>query len=104
MDAQQERHTRRRNAPPSNLSSPSANGSTLMAKEVDPVSSLKSTGHASNIDSLRLVISKAIETARVVVHTTPAWFHFGVMVGLIFGGCCSNVRKTRRGKRNLETL
>ncbi len=104
MDAQEERHARRRIALPSKPSSTFANGSTLKAKEVDPISSLQSTGHASNSDSQRLVMSKAIETARAVGHTTPVWLNFGIMVGLIFGGCCSNVRKTRRGNFNIHKI
>lgn len=104
MDVQEERHARRRNAPPSTPSSTFANGSTLKAKEADQDPSLQSTGHASNSDSPRLVMSKAIETARTMGHTTPVWLNFGIMVGLIFGGCCSNVRKTRRGNINIHKV
>ena len=41
----------------------------------------------------KLAWHKALATAGAVAHTTlPAWIQTAVMVGLIFGGCCSNVR------------
>lgn len=104
MDTPQDSHIRRRDAPPSTQSFPSANGSSLMAKEVDPVSALQSTGQARNFHPPQLVISKAIEALHAVVHTTPAWLNFGIMVSLIFGGCCSNVRKIQRMMISLYTL
>ena len=67
-----------------------------MGKEVDPVSSVKPNMEAGDSNSPWLVTSKALETARAVMYTSPAWFNLGAMVGLIFGGCCSNVRKTQR--------
>lgn len=102
MDARQERHIQRRNVPPSGPSAPSANGSARIAKEVDPASSLLPRAHASSYYSPQLVVFKAIDAARTMLHTTPAWFDFGIMVGLIFGGCCSNVRKTLRGKDKIQ--
>ncbi|KAI9848504.1 MAG: golgi uridine diphosphate-N- acetylglucosamine transporter [Thelocarpon superellum] len=37
-------------------------------------------------------IQQTLAVAGAVAHTTlPAWIQTGVMVGLIFGGCCSNV-------------
>jgi hypothetical protein len=37
-------------------------------------------------------VSNALDVAGAVIQTTvPAWIQTGVMIGLIFGGCCSNV-------------
>lgn len=32
---------------------------------------------------------------RIFIETIPQWLAVGVMLGLIFGGCCSNVRVSR---------
>ena len=43
-------------------------------------------------------MSNALSVAGAVVQSTvPAWIQTGVMVGLIFGGCCSNVGARVRG-------
>ena len=44
------------------------------------------------IDDNRPVFSRVMALAgRVFIETIPAWLSVGVMLGLIFGGCCSNV-------------
>ncbi len=94
MNVQQDRGTQRRNAPSPFPATVSANGSTIVAKEIDAAPSLERAEQAKYSSSGRHTMSKAIGFAGAVVHTTiPAWFNFGVMVALIFGGCCSNVRK-----------
>lgn len=96
MDQYQDNHNRRRNAPQSTSASLSANGSTLMPMEADLMSTLHPRGQAREFKSPRLMMSKAYKAVHAVVHTSPAWLNFGIMIGLIFGGCCSNVRHTQR--------
>ena len=97
MDTQHEDGARRRNAPPNFTSIQSANGSTTTAKKVDDAPSIDTTGQARGSNSQRLTMSNAIGAASEMLHTTPAWFNFGIMVVLIFGGCCSNVSATQEG-------
>jgi hypothetical protein len=44
------------------------------------------------IQDSRPVFSRAMAAAgRIFIETIPAWLAVGVMLALIFGGCCSNV-------------
>jgi hypothetical protein len=44
------------------------------------------------IDDERPAVSKVMAFAgRIFIETIPQWLAVGVMLGLIFGGCCSNV-------------
>jgi len=44
------------------------------------------------IDDNRPVFSRAMALAgRMFIETIPQWLAIGVMLSLIFGGCCSNV-------------
>ncbi len=44
------------------------------------------------IDDARPVASRLLAlAARIFIETIPQWLAVGAMLGLIFGGCCSNV-------------
>ncbi len=44
------------------------------------------------VDDERTVFSRAMALAgRIFIETIPQWLAVGAMLGLIFGGCCSNV-------------
>lgn len=45
------------------------------------------------ISDQRPAYSKLVGLAgRIFIETIPQWLAVGAMLGLIFGGCCSNVR------------
>ena len=80
-------HTRRRNAPPLTPS----NGIPPRTKEINAAPMLR---HAKpGIDPHgRMTVSRAIAMAGVMIQSAlPAMVSWGMTVGLIFGGCCSNV-------------
>lgn len=96
MSVRQDGSTRRRNAPNGSPVSAYANGSPIMAKEIDAAPSLELAAQGKYPNSDRPTWSRIIAFVGGVIYTTiPTWFNFGVMVSLIFGGCCSNVRETR---------
>jgi len=44
------------------------------------------------VDDQRPVFSRVMALAgRIFIETIPQWLAVGAMLGLIFGGCCSNV-------------
>ena len=44
------------------------------------------------VDDQRPMFSKAMGIAgHIFIETIPQWLAIGAMLGLIFGGCCSNV-------------
>ena len=45
----------------------------------------------------RMTVSRAIAIAGIMIHAAlPALISWGMTIGLIFGGCCSNVSELRR--------
>jgi UDP-xylose/UDP-N-acetylglucosamine transporter B4 len=47
------------------------------------------------IDDERPTSAKVMAiVGRIFMETIPQWMAVGAMLGLIFGGCCSNVRKS----------
>lgn len=51
------------------------------------------------VDEQRPLGSKIMAlVGRFFIETVPAWLAVGAMLGLIFGGCCSNVSSGTRGR------
>ena len=93
MASEQSLRRRATERPP--IPSPYERGAYINHVEINvaqPRSSANMNG-TGPIGNGRLNIPKAIAVAGAVAQTTlPAWFQTFVMVSLIFGGCCSNVR------------
>ena len=79
-----------------NSSGSKSDKSTSHAKPAEPrvINAAPSLEKAAmyGIDDNRPVFSRVMALAgRVFIETIPAWLSVGVMLALIFGGCCSNV-------------
>ncbi|KAI1387045.1 UAA-domain-containing protein [Hypoxylon trugodes] len=69
----------------------SRNGATMTPKVINAAPSLEKA-ELYGIDDQRPTFSKLMGLAgRILIETIPQWITVGAMLGLIFGGCCSNV-------------
>lgn len=69
----------------------SRNGATVTPKVINAGPSLEKA-ELYGIDDQRPTFSKLMGLAgRIFIETIPQWLAVGAMLGLIFGGCCSNV-------------
>ncbi|KAL7628177.1 golgi uridine diphosphate-N- acetylglucosamine transporter [Parahypoxylon ruwenzoriense] len=69
----------------------SRNGATMTPKVINAGPSLEKA-ELYGIDDQRPTLSKLMGLAgRIFIETIPQWLAVGAMLGLIFGGCCSNV-------------
>jgi hypothetical protein len=77
-------NARRRTKPPRHVESPGP-------RVINAAPSLEKA-EMYGVDDERPMFSKAMALiGRIFIETLPQWFAVGVMLGLIFGGCCSNV-------------
>jgi UDP-xylose/UDP-N-acetylglucosamine transporter B4 len=68
------------------------NGGALTPKVINAGPSLEKA-ELYGIHDQRSTHSKLVGLAgRIFIETIPQWLTVGAMLGLIFGGCCSNVR------------
>jgi hypothetical protein len=71
--------------------SASSDGDVIKPKIINAAPSLEKA-EMYGIDDLRPASSKIMAMAgRIFIETIPQWLAVGGMMGLIFGGCCSNV-------------
>lgn len=83
--------TPRRRATLRDLQSTTVDGSEPRPKEINAAPSLEKA-QMYGIDNERPTSSKIMALiGRIFIETIPQWLAIGVMLGLIFGGCCSNV-------------
>ena len=69
-----------------------SNGAPLTPKVINAGPSLEQA-ERYGIHDQRPTLSKIMALAgRIFIETIPQWVAVGVMLSLIFGGCCSNVR------------
>ncbi|KAK7951899.1 uncharacterized protein PG986_007627 [Apiospora aurea] len=72
-----------------------SNGAPLTPKVINAGPSLEQA-ERYGIHDQRPTLSKVMALAgRIFIETIPQWLAIGVMLGLIFGGCCSNFDATR---------
>lgn len=98
--------TPRRRATLRDLQSSTVDGIEPRPKEINAAPSLEKA-QMYGIDNERPTSSKIMALiGRIFIETIPQWLAVGVMLGLIFGGCCSNVsaRLCRIGIWRLEKL
>lgn len=82
---------RRRSTLRDHLQNPVADGDIITPKVIDARPSLEKA-ELYGIDDLRPASSRIMAMlGRIFIETIPAWIAVGGMLGLIFGGCCSNV-------------
>ena len=75
------------------LQASAADGDVIIPKVIDARPSLEKA-EMYGIDDLRPASSRMMALAgRIFIETIPQWLAIGAMLGLIFGGCCSNVSK-----------
>ncbi|KAI5864989.1 UAA transporter family-domain-containing protein [Durotheca rogersii] len=85
------RSTRRRRPTLRESHAASRIGSVMTPKVINAGPSLEKA-ELYGIDDQRPTISKLTGLAgRILIETIPQWLAVGAMLGLIFGGCCSNV-------------
>jgi hypothetical protein len=73
------------------LQASAADGDVIIPKVIDARPSLEKA-EMYGIDDLRPASSRMMALAgRIFIETIPQWLAIGAMLGLIFGGCCSNV-------------
>lgn len=72
------------------------NGDPVTPKVINAGPSLEKA-QMYGITDQRPAYSKLVGLAgRIFIETIPQWLAVGAMLGLIFGGCCSNVRNPCR--------
>jgi solute carrier family 35 (UDP-xylose/UDP-N-acetylglucosamine transporter), member B4 len=72
-------------------STTAADGDVIIPKVINAAPSLEKA-EMYGIDDTRSASSKMFAMAgRIFIETIPQWLAVGAMLGLIFGGCCSNV-------------
>jgi solute carrier family 35 (UDP-xylose/UDP-N-acetylglucosamine transporter), member B4 len=90
--------TSRRRATLRELQSSTVDGSALRPKEINAAPSLEKA-EMYGINNERPTSSKIMALiGRIFIETIPQWLAIGVMLGLIFGGCCSNVSWSYEGQ------
>ncbi|KAN0110362.1 UAA transporter family domain containing protein [Hyaloscypha variabilis] len=73
------------------LQASAADGDVIIPKVIDARPSLEKA-EMYGIDDPRPASSRMMALAgRIFIETIPQWLAIGAMLGLIFGGCCSNV-------------
>lgn len=89
MPAQRRRSTLR------DLQASNADGDVVAPKVINAAPSLEKA-EMYGINDKRSTSSKLLAMAgRMFIETIPQWLAVGAMLGLIFGGCCSNVSAPR---------
>jgi len=72
-------------------STTATDGHVIIPKVINAAPSLEKA-EMYGIDDTRSASSKMFAMAgRIFIETIPQWLAVGAMLGLIFGGCCSNV-------------
>jgi hypothetical protein len=84
--------TRRRSEHPRDPPSAVSNGTPLAPKQINARPHLENAESAKQLNGGFGRHSALAIAGGVVQSTVPAWIQSCMMVGLIFGGCCSNVR------------
>jgi UDP-xylose/UDP-N-acetylglucosamine transporter B4 len=75
------------------LQASAADGDFIIPKVIDARPSLEKA-EMYGIDDPRPASSRMMALAgRIFIETIPQWLAIGAMLGLIFGGCCSNVSR-----------
>jgi hypothetical protein len=75
------------------LQASATDGDVIIPKVIDARPSLEKA-EMYGIDDPRPASSRMMALAgRIFIETIPQWLAIGAMLGLIFGGCCSNVSK-----------
>jgi hypothetical protein len=75
------------------LQASAADGDAIIPKVIDARPSLEKA-EMYGIDDPRPASSRMMALAgRIFIETIPQWLAIGAMLGLIFGGCCSNVSR-----------
>lgn len=88
--------TSRRRATLRELHSSTVDGEAAVPKVINAAPSLKKA-EMFGIDDERPTFSKIMALlGRIFIETIPQWLAIGAMLGLIFGGCCSNVSVVAR--------
>jgi UDP-xylose/UDP-N-acetylglucosamine transporter B4 len=83
--------TPRRRATIRELHSATIDGLGTVPKEINAAPSLEKA-EMYGIDNDRSTSSRIMALlGRIFIETIPQWIAVGAMLGLIFGGCCSNV-------------
>ena len=83
--------TSRRRSTLRELHTLTADGEAAAPKEINAAPSLKKA-EMFGINDERPTSSKIMALlGRIFIETIPQWLAIGAMLGLIFGGCCSNV-------------
>ncbi|KAM3078187.1 golgi uridine diphosphate-N-acetylglucosamine transporter [Clarireedia jacksonii] len=91
MNVQRRRSTLRDLQASSNLHHGQTDGDVAPPKVINAAPSLEKA-EMYGIDDQRPASSKMLAMAgRIFIETIPQWLAVGAMLGLIFGGCCSNV-------------
>jgi UDP-xylose/UDP-N-acetylglucosamine transporter B4 len=73
------------------LQASNTEGDVIAPKVINAAPSLENA-EIYGIDDQRPASSKMLAMAgRIFIETIPQWLAVGAMLGLIFGGCCSNV-------------
>jgi UDP-xylose/UDP-N-acetylglucosamine transporter B4 len=91
MNVQRRRSTLRDLQASSNLHHNQTDGDVAPPKVINAAPSLEKA-EMYGIDDQRPASSKMLAMAgRIFIETIPQWLAVGAMLGLIFGGCCSNV-------------
>lgn len=72
--------------------SSSATDENVMTPKIIDASAPLEKRELYGLNDRRTVFSKMMALAgRIFIETIPQWLAVGAMLGLIFGGCCSNV-------------
>jgi hypothetical protein len=83
--------TPRRRSTLRDLQSTSNDGDVIVPKVINAAPSLEKA-QMFGIEDPRPASSRMLAMAgRIFIETIPQWLAVGAMLGLIFGGCCSNV-------------
>jgi hypothetical protein len=86
------------------LQASTSDGDVIIPKVIDARPSLEKA-EMYGIDDPRPASSRMMALAgRIFIETIPQWLAIGAMMGLIFGGCCSNVSKYCIGRGVLVTI
>jgi len=77
-----------------------SNGSPLTPKQINARPHLENAETAGQLNGGYHSRSLLAFTGGIMQSTIPAWIQTCVMVGLIFGGCCSNVSLSAQSRAN----
>jgi solute carrier family 35 (UDP-xylose/UDP-N-acetylglucosamine transporter), member B4 len=90
--------TSRRRSTLRDLQSTPNDGDVIVPKVINAAPSLEKA-QMFGIEDPRPASSRMLAMAgRIFIETIPQWLAIGAMLGLIFGGCCSNVSEYGRNR------